>query len=75
MQIPIHCLFAFASASQFYIYLWWVNQERALIGASSVIVKTDGSFAALFQSQQLQSHHLTMTELWPGWLDIDILWG
>ena len=36
MQIPIHCLFAFASASQFHIYLPWVNQEKALIGASSI---------------------------------------
>ena len=37
------------SASQFYIYsnVGPFNQEKALVGAFSMIVKTDGSFAAL----------------------------
>ena len=50
-------------ASQFHVYLPWgqhpfsivnvkalvdtFNQEKALVGAFSVIMKTDGSFAAL----------------------------
>ena len=57
----------FVSASQFHVYLAWVNphlalclnvkvlvstfnQEKALVGAFSVIVTTDGSFAALILS-------------------------
>ena len=32
-----------------------VNQEKALAGAFSVIVKTDGSFAALICDHQLQT--------------------
>ena len=40
----------FAFASQFRIYLPWVYAHLALVGAFSVIVKTDGSFAALVAS-------------------------
>ena len=65
---PISYDMTFASASQFHVYLAWVNpqhsalclnvkalvstfnQEKALVGAFSVIVTTDGSFAALILS-------------------------
>ena len=33
------------------------NQEKTIVGAFSVIVKTDGSFAALFLGHSANLHH------------------
>ena len=57
---PVPFLLTVVSQTQFHVYLPWVsgllnvdalvgafNQEKTLVGAFSMIVKTDGSFAAL----------------------------
>ena len=38
------------------------NQEKALVGAFSVIVKTDGSFAALPTTRQIRNERLYTPE-------------
>ena len=42
------------------------NQEKALVGALSVIVKTDGSFAALTSHQVTRRHIPEMDEIKTG---------
>ena len=46
------------------------NQEKALVGAFSVIVKTDGSLAALFKLCNLTFLQIScITFLWAAWIE------